>query len=127
MESSGGPETRPGHDADVAQLVEQLIRNQQVSSSNLLVGSSSNPEKSGFFYASARVRDVAFLKNAGLAMISELNLVSIGGEIDGHEKEFRTLLECFCGFSCTLELLVGSEQRDVQPERQLKVCGVIRR
>jgi hypothetical protein len=30
-------------------LVEQLIRNQQVSSSNLLVGSSSNPATAGFF------------------------------------------------------------------------------
>jgi hypothetical protein len=29
--------------ADVAQLVEQLIRNQQVSGSSPLVGSSSNP------------------------------------------------------------------------------------
>jgi hypothetical protein len=29
--------------ADVAQLVEQLIRNQQVSSSSLLVGSRKSP------------------------------------------------------------------------------------
>jgi hypothetical protein len=35
--------------ADVAQLVEQLIRNQQVSGSSPLVGSKDNPEKSGFF------------------------------------------------------------------------------
>ena len=35
--------------ADVAQLVEQLIRNQQVSGSNPLVGSSLNPAIAGFF------------------------------------------------------------------------------
>jgi hypothetical protein len=46
----GGPLLSPR--ADVAQLVEQLIRNQQVSSSNLLVGSSSNPATAGFFRCS---------------------------------------------------------------------------
>jgi hypothetical protein len=35
--------------ADVALLVEQLIRNQQVSGSNPLVGSSRKPVSTGFF------------------------------------------------------------------------------
>ncbi len=35
--------------ADVAQLVEQLIRNQQVSGSNPLVGSTNKPVSTGFF------------------------------------------------------------------------------
>ncbi len=37
----------PARNADVAQLVEQLIRNQQVSGSNPLVGSMKNPASTG--------------------------------------------------------------------------------
>jgi hypothetical protein len=45
----------PEEFADVAQLVEQLIRNQQVSSSNLLVGSSFKlvPQWDELFFARA--------------------------------------------------------------------------
>ena len=46
-----GPEkTSRSKCADVAQLVEQLIRNQQVSGSNPLVGSTL-PRSSGVFFA----------------------------------------------------------------------------
>ncbi len=39
--------SRRSRGADVAQLVEQLIRNQQVSGSNPLVGSRRNPYRIG--------------------------------------------------------------------------------
>jgi hypothetical protein len=49
MGSQASGFARTPESADVAQLVEQLIRNQQVSGSNPLVGSSSNPATAGFF------------------------------------------------------------------------------
>src|ERR1700678_321123 len=72
--------TMGGGNADVAQLVEQLIRNQQVSGSSPLVGSSTNPEKSGVFRCA-----VAMTTRIG-ALVSPL--VSPGDQL-GDSKPVR--------------------------------------
>ena len=47
--------------ADVAQLVEQLIRNQQVVSSSLTVGSRFRAENNAFDGMTSRRREVIFV------------------------------------------------------------------
>ena len=51
------PGSEPGVRADVAQLVEQLIRNQQVAGSSPAVGSSESPALAGFFVCRYREKE----------------------------------------------------------------------